>query len=109
MLSKLDLLHLLELEKKTGHVTWENVLSLGEQQRISVLRVLFHRPRFAVLDEATSALDPGLEFRCYSLLQAAHVTILSVSHHPTLTAFHQLELRLDGTGGWSLIPISISS
>lgn len=107
LLSKLDLSHLLELEKASASpVQWENVLSLGEQQRISVLRVLFHGPRFAVLDEATSALDPGLEFRCYSLLRDAHVTFLSVSHHPTLTTFHQLELRLDGMGNWSTHSIS---
>ena len=36
---------------------WQNMLSIGEQQRLGFVRVLFHRPKFALMDEATSALD----------------------------------------------------
>lgn len=44
-------------------VNWGAVLSLGEQQRIAVARVLLMRPRLALLDEATSALDQNNEVR----------------------------------------------
>ena len=38
---------------------WDEQLSLGEQQRLSVARLLVQRPVFALVDEVTSANDPA--------------------------------------------------
>ncbi|MEM6835355.1 MAG: ABC transporter ATP-binding protein/permease [Cyanobacteria bacterium P01_C01_bin.120] len=81
---------------------WSDVLSLGEQQRLSFARVLLHQPRYAVLDEATSALDTHNEAQLYTALAAIPTTYLSVGHHASLEAHHQQLLRLAENQSWEL-------
>jgi putative ATP-binding cassette transporter len=83
---------------------WPRLLSLGEQQRLAFARLLLNSPRFVVLDEATSALDVGTEKHLYQLLVQREMAFVSVGHRPTLTAFHDTVLELDGQGGWKLHP-----
>jgi putative ATP-binding cassette transporter len=83
---------------------WPRLLSLGEQQRLAFARLLLNSPRFVVLDEATSALDVATEKRLYELLVARDLAFVSVGHRPTLTAYHNTVLELDGSGGWQLLP-----
>jgi putative ATP-binding cassette transporter len=83
---------------------WPRLLSLGEQQRLAFARLLLNGPRFVVLDEATSALDVSTERHLYDLLSEREIAFVSVGHRPTLTAFHDTVLELDGTGGWRLLP-----
>jgi putative ATP-binding cassette transporter len=83
---------------------WPRLLSLGEQQRLAFARLLLNGPRFVVLDEATSALDVSTERHLYGLLAERDMAFVSVGHRPTLTAFHDTVLELDGVGGWRLLP-----
>jgi putative ATP-binding cassette transporter len=83
---------------------WPRLLSLGEQQRLAFARLLLNSPRFVVLDEATSALDVNTEKHLYKLLTDREMAFVSVGHRPTLVAFHDTVLELDGTGGWRLMP-----
>ena len=90
-----------------GEENWSRTLSGGEQQRLAIARLLLHRPRLVLLDEATSATDLASEAQLYRLLLQSGCSLVSVGHRPSLRAFHQLELQLDGRGGWQLLAIPV--
>ena len=104
----LDQVRLSELVKRYPDLDikqdWPRLLSLGEQQRLAFARLLLNSPCFVVLDEATSALDVATEAHLYGLLSAREMAYVSVGHRPTLTAFHDTVLELDGSGAWRLLP-----
>lgn len=81
---------------------WADVLSLGEQQRLTFARLLLNKPKYAILDEATSALDLGNEERLYQHLQAKGTTFLSVGHRSTLASYHQSVLELSQDKTWEI-------
>lgn len=82
------------------------MLSPGEMQRLSCARVLYHSPRFVVLDEVTSAISQNLEEVIYEEFKSQGITFMSIGHRTSLRRFHDVELRMDGRGGWELLPIN---
>ena len=94
----LEQVNLADLDERFGGFDtqrdWADVLSLGEQQRLTFARLLLQKPKYAILDEATSALDTDNEARLYHHLRAIGTTFLSVGHRETLTAHHQSVLEL---------------
>ena len=78
---------------------WASNLSLGEQQRLGVARLLFHRPRFGVLDECTDAVSQDIEENMYAALNEAGVTCITISKRLTLEGFHATELALGVRNG----------
>ncbi|MGF1524466.1 MAG: ABC transporter ATP-binding protein/permease [Leptolyngbyaceae cyanobacterium] len=87
---------------------WGDVLSLGEQQRLSFARVLLHQPTYAILDEATSALDHSNEALLYRHLSTTSTAYLSVGHRESLEAHHRLRLQLAEDHTWQLSALSSS-
>eukprot|EP00929_Paragymnodinium_shiwhaense_P029018 TRINITY_DN16725_c0_g1_i2.p1 TRINITY_DN16725_c0_g1~~TRINITY_DN16725_c0_g1_i2.p1 ORF type:complete len:660 (+),score=111.32 TRINITY_DN16725_c0_g1_i2:172-2151(+) len=88
---------------------WTEVLSVGEQQRIGVARILVHRPRYCILDEITSANDAKHEAIMYECVREICEAWVSVSHRPSVDAFHHHRLTLLGEaeeGRWVLEPLS---
>jgi putative ATP-binding cassette transporter len=85
-----------------AELDWGQLLSLGEQQRLAFARLLLTRPGYAVLDEATSALDAANEDLLYRELQNGGTTYISVGHRPSLPAYHDRVLELQGGGNWRL-------
>ncbi|MEM9008431.1 MAG: ABC transporter ATP-binding protein/permease [Cyanobacteria bacterium P01_F01_bin.86] len=88
---------------------WGDVLSLGEQQRLSFARVLLHQPTYAILDEATSALDRSNEALLYNHLTATSTAYLSVGHRESLEAYHHLRLQLAENHTWKLSALPSSA
>jgi ATP-binding cassette, subfamily D (ALD), member 4 len=79
-------------------IAWTDLLSPGEQQRLSFARMLYHRPRFAVLDEATSSLDRDTEAHLYSVARRMNIAVLSVGHRTSLLALHDRVIRVAQDG-----------
>ena len=101
--------NLADLTAKVGgldvELSWSDVLSLGEQQRLAFARLLLTKPSYAILDEATSALDVQNEKRLYQMLQQSDTTIVSVGHRPSLLQYHQKVLQLRGRSQWQILPV----
>jgi vitamin B12/bleomycin/antimicrobial peptide transport system ATP-binding/permease protein len=106
ILEKVNLKHLLK-DKNTfdNEVNWEQILSLGEQQRLAFARLLITRPTFTILDEATSALDLSNEASLYQQLQELETTFISVGHRESLFNYHQWVLELTDNSQWQFSPI----
>jgi len=70
---------------------WNRMLSLGEQQRLAIARVILIEPDFLFLDEATASLDEAAEASLYRLLheRLKGTTIVSIGHRSTLGTFHR--------------------
>lgn len=103
LLRSVDLESLLDRPGGGEEVTnWGEVLSLGEQQRLGMARLFFHKPRFAILDECTSGVTVEMEERFCTMVRDMGCTCITISHRPALMAFHDVVLNLDGEGGWSI-------
>lgn len=100
LLRQLGLSHLLREGLDAVHV-WQDMLSLGEQQRLGFCRAIVQRPAYVVMDEATSAMDVDTEAVCLRALKGCGITAISVGHRSTLHAFHDDLIAFDGRGGYS--------
>jgi putative ABC transport system ATP-binding protein len=82
-----SLLHLFETLNLDPDLLEQDALTLsvGQQQRIALIRALLPEPSVILLDEATSALDKDNQRRAESLLQtraSRGLGIIFVSHDP---------------------------
>eukprot|EP00658_Telonema_sp_P-2_P013580 TRINITY_DN15144_c0_g1_i3.p1 TRINITY_DN15144_c0_g1~~TRINITY_DN15144_c0_g1_i3.p1 ORF type:complete len:561 (+),score=147.81 TRINITY_DN15144_c0_g1_i3:290-1972(+) len=85
---------------------WEDKLSGGEQQRLCLARVFYHRPTFVILDECTDAVNVEAEEKLYTALDSVGVTCITISKRLALPELHAWELQLGiGSKGWQLRPL----
>ena len=88
-----------------GVATWEEVLSAGEQQRLSFVRVIFSRPKLVILDEATSHLDLRHEAICMQRVLDEEIALLTIAHRPSVVRYHQLMLTMEPDGSTTTTPL----
>lgn len=84
--------------------SWRDFLSAGEQQRLSMCRVILAQPEFVVLDEATNALEGENEKLLYGLLAGMGATVVSAGNGPNLARYHHKVVELAGDGSWKVLP-----
>ena len=69
-------------------------LSIGQQQRVAMGRLLATSPEIALLDEPTSALDPtiteAIEQTIHDIVRETDLTVIMVTHNP------EQSLRMSG-------------
>ena len=106
LLNRVDLAYLADREGVlTDEVNWEEVLSLGEKQRLAMARLIYHHPKFAILDECTSAVSIDVEEKLYRAANERGITSITISQRLALEEFHTRELRMgdcEGEKGWSI-------
>ena len=84
-----------------GHLgvvdSWEHVLSVAQQQRLSFARMLLHRPDWIFLSEATNALDATAQRQLAELLvkEFPSATIVAVGRAGLLDGFFQRVLHVE--------------
>jgi ABC-type uncharacterized transport system fused permease/ATPase subunit len=98
ILSLLDAVGIKYLVEREGGLSattaWDDVLSLGEQQRLGMARMFYSRPVFGVLDECTSACSVDVETKLYEKAAGLGIACVTLSQRLALPEFHRQELRL---------------
>ncbi|CAC9517809.1 ABCD2 / ATP-binding cassette protein subfamily D [Leishmania donovani] len=83
----------------------DDSLSLGEQQRLAMARLFFHRPRFAILDECSSLVDLDVERQMYDRCVELGITVITIAHRRSVWQYHNWILYFDGSGGYMFSPL----
>lgn len=110
-LDAFGLSHLLErisynLNLVPAEFDWSLILSEGEKQRLSFLRVLYHRPKFALLDEFTSSVDQETEALMYEYLKKIECSFMSIAHRDTVRKYHQIELKFINDSQFEVVDLN---
>jgi putative ATP-binding cassette transporter len=88
---------------------WDDLLALGEQQRVVIARLVLAAPRFGVLHRIDTTLTPEQLARTLGLLEAASITAIVFGDGAGIPGLYDAVLDLRGDGSWSYEPASRAS
>jgi len=79
---------------------WATMLSLGEQQRLVIVRLVLARPSFAILDRVSTTLGPAQLDEYLQRLTDNSITYINFDNAVQSLALYDAVLQIDGNGGW---------
>ncbi|HXC51630.1 MAG TPA: SbmA/BacA-like family transporter [Candidatus Limnocylindrales bacterium] len=106
-----EVLRTLDLEASIARIggldvdrDWDDVLSLGELQRLAIARLVLIAPEFAMLDRIETTLEPDCMRKVLEMLDADGTTYVTIGRSDHDLAHYELVLELSGDGPWSVHP-----
>jgi putative ATP-binding cassette transporter len=85
---------------------WDDLLALGEQQRVVIARLVLAQPRFGVLHRIDTTLSPEQVSRTLRLLAAHSITAIMFGDRDELDGLYDAVLDLHADASWSFAPAS---
>src|SRR5262249_17514260 len=85
---------------------WHDVLSLGEQQLVSVARVVLAAPQFVFLDRLRAAIDTERCEGVLRLLSERSITYVMLGNGGDALDDYDAGLELANDGSWSSRPVA---
>lgn len=77
---------------------WNSKLGQGEKQRVAMVRMIYHSPKFAILDECTSTVSLEMEGKFYNKCKEMGISLFTISHRVSLFQYHDFHLRIEKEG-----------
>jgi putative ATP-binding cassette transporter len=112
MYAALDRMELLPTVERIGGIDverdWDDLLSLGEIQRISLARVLLIRPDYVMLDRLETALDARRVHDVLGIFGEAGITYVSIARSDDDAPYFENVLELELGGSWTLHPTKVA-
>jgi putative ATP-binding cassette transporter len=83
---------------------WSTVLSLGQQQLLAIMRLIFLRPAFALLDRVTESLKPAQLREILRRFDENSITYINFAEDAESVELYDAVLEIDSDGGWTWNP-----